>query len=317
MKLIVTLILALAPAAWSQQQACYLKMKEGTHYAVADFQVSKKACVVSSDQRKVEQLRVFRSAQVEYALAVDQYSLQTYIIAASCLTVCQDSAEPNRYANLVNTSTAAPYLAENDGLATDQGSSANYLTIDLCPSSKPYDKSFFQYLATVYKDRKFPIAVSISGGWMEHHQDELNQLIDLQVQNKLDITWVNHTRHHPYTPGLANQHNFLLRTDVNSTEEILQQEIFMLSNGLLPSIFLRYPGLISDQHLVETTKSLGLVPLGSQAWIAKTRKFSAGDILLVHGNGNETVGISIFYHLVENNKILNSTWRSLLSWGAR
>lgn len=89
----------------------------------------------------------------------------------------------------------------------------------------------------------------------------------------------------------------------------------MLHQGLVPSIYLRYPGLISDEKVVELTQSLGLVPLGSQSWIAKTRQFSPGDILLVHGNGNETKGIDIFYNLLKDNKTFGTVWKSLLQWG--
>ena len=133
---------------------------------------------------------------------------------------------------------------------------------------------------------------------MLKHKEEFQQILNLHKTKKIQITWVNHTRNHPYTVGIESEHNFLLRQDVDPVVEILEQEQVMLAHGLMPSIFLRYPGLVSNQNLVELTKSLGLIPLGSQSWIGKTKSFSPGDILLLHGNGNERRGIEIFYQIV-------------------
>lgn len=318
MKPVLLSFLFLPFSAWATQGSCYLKMNEGQSYSITDYQVAKSSCAVSSDGRQVDQLRNFKSANSNFSWVVDQSSLQTFIVASSCLVSCKNSETEftsSRYGAVLKAATAAPFLPENDGLTTDKNSDGNYLTIDLCPSSKPYEKSFFQFLAGAKSEGQFPVALAISGDWMIHHKAELNELIKFHANKNLEITWVNHTRHHPYTPGFANGHNFLLRDGVDSLKEIIEQEILMFSTGLQPSLFLRYPGLISNQRLIGETKELGLIPLGSQAWIAKTRKFSAGDILLIHGNGNENYGIQTFYNLVKDNRILNYTWRSLTMWG--
>ena len=65
----------------------------------------------------------------------------------------------------------------------------------------------------------------------------------------------------------------------------------MLSAGLEPSVFFRFPGLVSRPDVFEKVVALGLVPLGSDAWLAKSRQPPAeGSIVLVHANGNEPLG---------------------------
>jgi hypothetical protein len=310
-------ILLISCTAFSQQTSCYLKMKQGNAYDIGNYQISRKSCQISSDQRAVEQLRTLTSMGKEFSWVVDKVTLDSYLVDSSCLVSCTSSENTSsRYSALVKNANSAPFLLNNDGLTKDSKENANYLSIDLCPSSKPYERGLFQFISSVYTDKKFPVAVAISGDWMTRHSAELKEILNLQQNGKMEITWVNHTRHHPYTAGLANDHNFLLRDGIDAEKEIIEQEKLMFSQGLQPSIFLRYPGLISNQKLIELTESLGLVPLGSQSWIAKSRNFSVGDILLIHGNGNEVSGINLFYQLVKNNKILNFTWHSLLSWGA-
>ncbi len=301
----------------AQQGTCYLKMTAGEPYSITNYGIAPKSCTITMDQRKVQQLRVFRSSGAEMAWVVDKNSLETYIVSTSCLVGCESakSDSTSRYHSLLENSTAAPFLLENDGLTRDSASKNNYLSVDLCPSSKKYEKDFFNFIANVEPAKEFPVAIALSGDWLLKHADELKEILALQVNHKIKIAWVNHTRHHPYTPGLANHQNFLLRTDVKPIAEIIEQEILMLSHGLQPSIFLRYPGLISSQEIMTTTESFGLIPIGSQAWIGKTKSFAPGDILLLHGNGNEPSGIAIFYDLVKDNKILKYFWSSLTSWG--
>jgi len=72
----------------------------------------------------------------------------------------------------------------------------------------------------------------------------------------------------------------------------------MLKNGLLPSVFFRFPGLVSDQQLVYRITDFGLIPIGSDAWLAKGQKANAGSIVLIHANGNEPVGVDDFIALL-------------------
>ena len=84
----------------------------------------------------------------------------------------------------------------------------------------------------------------------------------------------------------------------------------MLKNGLLPSAFFRFPGLVSDQQLVYKITDLGLIPIGTDAWLAKGQQPQAGSIVLIHGNGNEPVGVDDFIKLLRSKTqaIVNKQW---------
>ncbi len=53
--------------------------------------------------------------------------------------------------------------------------------------------------------------------------------------------------------------------------EVLEVGKILVSNNIAPSPFFRFPGLISDQTLIEKLEYLGLIPLGSDAWLAKLK----------------------------------------------
>ena len=76
----------------------------------------------------------------------------------------------------------------------------------------------------------------------------------------------------------------------------------MLKNGLIPSAFFRFPGLVSDQQVVFKVTDYGLIPIGSDAWLAKGQQAQNGSIVLIHGNGNEPVGVNDFIDLLRSKK---------------
>ena len=84
--------------------------------------------------------------------------------------------------------------------------------------------------------------------------------------------------------------------------EVLKTEATLIDNGLQPSVFFRFPGLVSDAGLVSRVTSYGLIPVGSDAWLAKGQTPSSGSIVLVHGNGNEPIGIERFLELVRSER---------------
>ncbi len=61
--------------------------------------------------------------------------------------------------------------------------------------------------------------------------------------------------------------------------------------GFIPSPFFRFPGLVSDRQLIENLRDLHLIPVGSNAWLAKGESPQMGSVILVHANGNEPDGI--------------------------
>jgi hypothetical protein len=137
---------------------------------------------------------------------------------------------------------------------------------------------------------------------MEQHPKELARLISFVRSGKLDITWINHSFHHRYDPKLPLPKNFLLEQGTKIEDEVLKTEEALLSLGMTPSVMFRFPGLISDAEIVRTVVGYGLVPIGSDAWLAKRERAHLGDIVLVHGNGNEPKGISAFLALLGQEK---------------
>lgn len=186
------------------------------------------------------------------------------------------------------------------------------LTIDLCPSHKPLDRIIFTALITEFKkiEQPVPVALSITGRWMLTHTDDLNWLKELVAKKEIDITWTNHTYNHHFSLTAPLKTNFLLEPGTDLNFEILGTELAMLQHGLLPSVFFRFPGLVSDQRVVDQVLTYGVIPIGSDAWLAKGQKPGAGSIVLIHGNGNEPVGVEDFIRLLKSKApdITNKQW---------
>ncbi|NTD96835.1 polysaccharide deacetylase [Agrobacterium tumefaciens] len=185
------------------------------------------------------------------------------------------------------------------------------LTIDLCPSHKNLDRIIFQSVFDEFKkiEQPAPVAISVSGKWMLKHQDDLNWLKGLAQKKELNITWVNHSYDHEVN-NLPLTENFLLAPGTNLDVEVLENEKLMLKNGLTPSVFFRFPGLVSNQSIVDKIEAYGLIPIGSDAWLAKGQKPNAGSIVLIHGNGNEEIGVKDFIQLLKNKQVdvKNKQW---------
>jgi hypothetical protein len=133
------------------------------------------------------------------------------------------------------------------------------------------------------------VSLAISGLWIIQNQEDFIWLQSLKSDNFI-ITWVNHSFTHRYCKDIAMESNFLLLSDTVIQSEILDTERILVENGEIPSIFFRFPGLISDEKFLVELKKYGLVQLGSGAWISKMKEddiIKKGDIILIHGNGNE------------------------------
>jgi hypothetical protein len=187
------------------------------------------------------------------------------------------------------------------------------LTIDLCPSLKPLDRIFFLGVMNQLDNiqQPIPITISVSGLWILRHPDDLDWLKRLDAQNKISILWVNHSFHHFYNKNLPLYLNFMLWKKTNVEEEVLLNEITMLENGITPSIFFRFPGLVSESKVFEKVMSYGLIPIGSDAWLAKGERADNGNIVLVHANGNEPLGIQKFIFILHQNEkeIKKGDWK--------
>jgi hypothetical protein len=186
------------------------------------------------------------------------------------------------------------------------------LTADLCPSKRPMDRAFFTSLIEQFekKEKPVPIAIAVTGNWMYEHREDLQWLVDLQKNGDLDITWINHTYNHRTARNVAIKQNFLLEKGTNLDFEVLKTEQKMIEYGLTPSVFFRFPGLVSDSLVFTKVTNYGLIPVGSDAWLAKNQQPGDGSIVLVHANGNEPYGIRQFFKLIreERDSINAGAW---------
>ncbi|KPJ67927.1 MAG: hypothetical protein AMJ43_02620 [Coxiella sp. DG_40] len=180
-----------------------------------------------------------------------------------------------------------------------------FLTVDMCPSNRPFEKDFYHKLVSIAKlERKpFPVAICISGLWIMGHAQEFNYLLDAEKNHKLNITWVNHTLSHLYFSDLAFEKNFVLFKFTDVKNEIFGVEKLLLAHNLIPSVFIRFPGLVANRNLLLQIQKLGLIPLGTDAWLAMGQVPKNGSIILVHGNSNEHPGIEKIIPILNDHQI--------------
>lgn len=145
---------------------------------------------------------------------------------------------------------------------------------------------------------------------MAEHPTDLDWILNLIKKNKISVEWINHSYHHRYNKELPLSRNFLLEKGTNIDKEILYTEIKMIKMGLVPPVFFRFPGLISDDDIFKEAISYRLIPIGTDAWLAKSETPTPGSIVLVHGNGNEPLGIKKLFELLQKEKenIRNKKW---------
>lgn len=265
-------------------------------------------------------LRQWQQNRQTYYLTVDPQTLQTSVVGLPPTAV---QAIP--WSTLAHQFQQTPYLKamavegyrdtdlQDAGLeradTTERGFS---LTIDLCPSNKPLTRSVFSQLIAAFEqeEKPIPVTITITGLWMAHHAEDLAYLKSLVRHGDLDITWVNHSYYHHYDPRLPLAINFLLEPNTNLSNEVLLTEQAMLKNGLLPSVFFRFPGLVSNKTVFDRILAFGLLPIGSDAWLAKNQQPKQGSLVLIHANGNEPMGITDFIKLIQQKavSIRNKTW---------
>ena len=265
---------------------------------VGDYRPVLKACV-AADGRKAVAIREMTIAGQKVALLADPEALTTRLERAACWT-CREASEgelnATRMGRAISESAEAPGLIhrgflQNAGLTHGAGP-GDFVTGDLCPSKRPLDRAFFARLEAASPHAS--VALSISGLWLIHHFDDFRWLVDQRKSGALDILWIDHTYHHPYYRKLPDAANFLLTKGVDPDEEILDTERLLIANGETPSLFFRFPGLVSSDPLMQAVSRFHLVTLGADAWLAIGQKPGHGSIVLVHPNGNEPKGLAVF-----------------------
>ncbi|MBP7737476.1 MAG: polysaccharide deacetylase [Spirochaetes bacterium] len=257
-------------------------------------------------------LRRFRMNGSEHYLAVDPETLRTeivpvgkYLILKKRLNDILGRRKGFAYSRAIRFAGQNSWRLQNAGITHIPGSDRDvYCTVDLCPTGLPLDRAMFNRLVRDYGPyhRPVPVALAVSGLWIEKHPGDLLWLCGLARRNDLAVTWVNHTYHHRYKKRAPLWKNFLLDVGSKLDEEVMRNEITMLESGLVPSVFFRFPGLVSNKALFNGVAGYGLIPLGSDAWLGKKQWPAGGSIILVHANGQEPVGIKRFLWILDSKR---------------
>jgi hypothetical protein len=265
-------------------------------------------------------IRKFEKSGKKFYIGVNPDNIETQIIPSDKISVETLNWQQiliiyknAPYVRAVQTAKKQSFSLQNSGIVhgfpKEKGVT---LTIDLCPSDKPLDRIIFTTLINEFQktEKPVPIALSITGRFMLTHPEDLFWLKDLIASGEISVTWINHTYNHHFNPNMPLKENFLLEPDTDLDFEILGTEIALLQHGFLPSVFFRFPGLVSDHDVMEKVIAYGLIPIGSDAWLAKGQPVHTGSIGLIHGNGNEPLGINDFLKLLQTEKssIMKKEW---------
>lgn len=265
------------------------------------------------DGRQWITLRKFANGNKYYFLLVDPATLRTkvdedtrYHFDSMNWIDIRDQFKNTPYMRAIAKAEEASSSLQDAGIETGMPEQTGIsLTADLCPSHRPLDRTVFTELFKAFRDveKPVPVALSVTGVWMRQHPADLEWLKKLEMSKQIDITWINHSYNHHVSPTAPLRNNFLLEPGTDINYEVLETEKAMLKNGLLPSVFFRFPGLVSDKQLVTKITAFGLIPIGSDAWLAKGQKTHPGSIVLIHANGNEPVGVKDFIRLLHQNAV--------------
>ena len=268
-------------------------------------------------------LRSFVSGGRRSLLLVDPGTLETRTLPAAAVSVERRSWPDVRRAIAGTPYGRALAEAERHGLPMQDAGLTHLrpaapgvdLTVDLCPSRLPLDRSLFTALVEELgrHEKPVPVAVALTGAWMREHPDDLAWLLSLVRSGALAATWVDHSFHHRSSATLPLRENYLLQPGTDLASEVLQTETAMLAAGITPSVFFRFPGLVSNPTLFARVVAFGLVPVGSDAWLAKNEWPREGSIVLVPANGNEPLGVRRFLQLLrdEREAIRAKSWQLL------
>jgi hypothetical protein len=282
---------------------------------VADYQAMLESC--TRDQKTVLAIRDMKVDGAEVLLTVDPETLATSLERAACWT-CREAApelRASRYLKAVERFGAdrgkklppGTGWLENAGLTHGRDNAGVYVTGDLCPSRKPLERKFLETLEVAGAK----VALSLTGAWVARHAEDFLWLRREKAEKRLDLLWVNHSFSHPFRPSLPYGDTFILTPGLDPEDEIFNVERLLIANGEVPSVFFRYPGLVSDADWTERLHKAGLIPLGADSWLALGQKPGPGGVILVHPNGNEPAGLAIFERLNQS-RALPAPFRTLM-----
>ena len=256
-------------------------------------------------------IRTMDISKVSYFLLVDPFTLATSVEKKSCWkchAVKLDALSDTRYGsaivriNSIGEETDVKKILVDVGLKKSENvAKGSFVTADLCPSHKPLEREWIEDVAKIQANA--PIALSVSGMWIKQHRDDFDWLKKGVAEEKYQITWVDHSYRHPFDPEKPIEETFLVGPGVDMTSEVLRNEKTLIEAGATPSVFFRFPGLISNPTLMKKLQALSLITVGTDAWIAHKENPHDASILLVHANGNEPGGPARFEKLQKKKQI--------------
>ncbi len=276
--------------------------------------------VCKNNSKEIIILRKFFRNGTNNYFTVSPQSLRTKVFPSDSISVNQVSWETIKsryyttpYMRALNQAELYSDTLQDAGFTRFLPSQKGIdITIDLCPSQHPLDRIVFTDMINEIGlvEKPVPVAVCVTGRWINRHPGDLKWLDSLCRVDELSIVWINHSYNHFTYKNVPLKKNFMLApgTDINS--EVLETEVALLQKNIVPSIFFRFPGLVSDLEIYNKILNLGLIPLGSDAWLAKGQFPGDGSIVLIHANGNESVGVRDFIDLLKNKRleVLSKRW---------
>ena len=257
--------------------------------------------------RRIAAIRALSFAGKRARLVVDVDSFTTSVVSETALAAAStagsfpDAPYPR---SLGATANSALVAIDAEATFAPSVSEPFTLTVDMCQSSKPFERRLFTWAAGL-SDRlrqPVPMGIAMTGGWARAHSGELDEILGLERSGKIAITWINHSSTHPLNCRNASCSDaaFLTASSVDFKEEVLGLERALLSRNLVPSPIFRFPGLVHDAKRRSELSKLSLMAIDANAWIAKGEQIRPRSVVLVHGNGNEAVGITGFLKAVES-----------------
>jgi hypothetical protein len=279
------------------------------HAVIKDYKVYTALCIDKKTGSPFISLRRYESGGKAHLLLVDPYSMVTAVKPANNFKINPGSIAEIRKDYKKTNYVKAIVFAEKNSKPLQNAGIKNFppefhgvfVTADLCPSNSDLDRNFFTGLVNAFDKVKspVPVALSVSGRWLRGHRSDFEWLRGLEKARKISITWVDHSYNHYGSETLSLSKNFLLNEKTDISFEILETEKIMINYGIVPSVFFRFPGLVSEIKLFNRITGFGLIPLGSDSWLDKGQKPKYGSIILVHANGNAPAGIRLFFKLLD------------------
>ncbi len=236
---------------------------------------------------------------VDARLVVDANTLATSIVASATLADTRPAGanelDETPYVAALHGHVNTAYVGLDAGAFGGDAPDRFVVTVDMCQSSRAWEQGLFEDLVALGTaiGEPIPVGIAMTGRWATAHPRELAKLVAWAASDALAITWIDHSYNHPVKDA-RGEYTFMTDPNVDLRTEVLRLEVLLLSQRVMPSPFFRFPGLTHNETRLAQVNALGLLALDANAWLAKGEEIRDGRVVLLHGNGNERVGIEMF-----------------------